>query len=88
MIVIQADAADQELLVYLSDHRAGAAGLTLGHNEGHSKDTVAAQVPLNLEGRERKRDLLKRSFTAEEGVITSAAYHGPWKDSCSVGNED
>lgn len=45
VIVIQANAADQELLVYLPDHGAGAAGLTLRHSEGHSEGT---QRPLEL----------------------------------------
>lgn len=36
VIMVQTNAADQELLVYLPDHRAGAAGLTLGHGDGHS----------------------------------------------------
>lgn len=33
VIPVQTDAADQELLVYLPDHGAGAAGLTLSHDE-------------------------------------------------------
>lgn len=36
VIMVQTNAADQELLVYLPDHGAGAAGLTLGHGDGHS----------------------------------------------------
>ncbi len=54
VIMVQANAADQELLVYLPDHWAGAAGLTLRHGDGHSK---GAQGPLNLHtqgGRNRK----------------------------------
>lgn len=35
VITVEADAADQELLVYLPDHRAGAAGLKLRHGDGH-----------------------------------------------------
>lgn len=38
VVVVQADAAHQELLVDLPHHRAGAPGLTLGHGERHSKD--------------------------------------------------
>lgn len=45
VIMVQTDAADQELLVYLPDHGAGAACLTLGHSDGHSK---GAKEPLNL----------------------------------------
>jgi len=45
VIMVQTNAADQELLVYLPDDRAGAAGLTLSHRDGHSK---GAQGPLNL----------------------------------------
>ncbi len=55
VIMVQANAADQELLVYLPDHRAGAAGLTLGHSDRHSK---RAQGPLNLQahsGRNRRK---------------------------------
>ncbi len=55
VIMVQANAADQELLVYLPDHRAGAAGLTLCHGDGHSK---GAQGPLNLHtqsGRYRRK---------------------------------
>lgn len=33
VVTVQTDAADQKLLVYLPDDWAGAAGLTLGHND-------------------------------------------------------
>lgn len=55
VIMVQANAADQELLVYLPDHGAGAAGLTLRHGYGHSK---GARGPLNLRtqgGRDRRK---------------------------------
>lgn len=45
VVAVQTDAADQELLVYLPNHGAGAATLTLRHNERHSK---GARGPLNL----------------------------------------
>lgn len=37
VIMVQTDAADQELLVDLPDHGAGAASLTLSHDDRHSK---------------------------------------------------
>ena len=39
VVVVQADAADQELLVYLPHHRAGTATLALSHGERHSRPT-------------------------------------------------
>lgn len=36
VISVQTDAADQELFVDLPDHRAGAARLTLRHDDYHS----------------------------------------------------
>ena len=39
VVMVQADAADQELLVYLPDHRAGTATLVLSHGERHSRPT-------------------------------------------------
>lgn len=73
VIMVQTNAADQELLVYLPDHRAGAAGLTLCHSDGHSK---GAQGPLNLHTQgERNRRKVKKSLEetfkpGEEGVFT------------------
>lgn len=58
VIMVQTNAADQELLVYLPDHRAGAAGLTLSHSDGHSK---GAQRPLNLKKQEKGQALRKHS---------------------------
>lgn len=48
VVTVEADAADQELLVYLPDHGAGAAVLTLSHRDGHREGT---QEPLNLQAR-------------------------------------
>ena len=58
VIMVQTDAADQKLLVYLPDHRAGAACLTLSHGDGHSK---GAKEPLNLytKGEENRRKVKK-----------------------------
>lgn len=53
VITIQADAADQELLVYLPDHRA--AGLTLGHGDGHSKAAGRGALNLCTDGRRGKK---------------------------------
>ena len=39
VVVVQADAADQKLLVYLPHHRAGTATLALSHGERHSRPT-------------------------------------------------
>lgn len=60
VIMVQTNAADQELLVYLPDHRAGAAGLTLSHGGGHS---YGEQGPLNLhiQGGRNKRRLKRQS---------------------------
>lgn len=45
VIMVQTDAADQELFIYLPNHRAGAACLTFSHGDGHSK---GVQGSLNL----------------------------------------
>lgn len=72
VIMVQTDAADQELLVDLPDHGAGAAGLTLGHGDGHSE---AAQGPLTLHtqhgGKQEKgQEGLEEAFKqGEEGVF-------------------
>ena len=68
VIMVQANAADQELLVYLPDHRAGAAGLTLRHGDRHSK---GARGPLNLHKKQEKgQENLEEAFKqGEEGVF-------------------
>lgn len=49
VVVLQTNAADQELLVYLSHHRAGAARLPLSHSERHSREEkYEAHAPLSL----------------------------------------
>lgn len=45
-IVIQTDTADQELLVYLTHHRAGASRLTLCHGRGYLKPRTMTVVDL------------------------------------------
>lgn len=55
-VVIQTDATNQELLVYLTHHRAGAPGLTLGHGSGHLKPD--AMTAVNLQ-RDKKKFCLK-----------------------------
>ena len=67
VIMVQTDAADQELLVYLPDHRAGAAGLTLGHGYRHSKGD---QGPLNLhtQGEKNRRKVKKALRKCSNGV--------------------
>lgn len=57
VVMVQTNAADQELLVYLPDHRAGAAGLTLGHSDGHSH---GAQGPLNLHTQDETRESFRQ----------------------------
>lgn len=51
-VMIQADAADQKLLVYLTHHRAGTSSLTLGHGKGNLKPRTTTAVNLT---RERER---------------------------------
>lgn len=53
-VVIQADAADQELLVYLTHHWAGASRLMLGHGGGHLEPRTTKA--LNLQ-RKRRREI-------------------------------
>jgi len=56
VVVLQTDAAHQELLVYLTHHRAGAAAFPLSHRERHSnEETEASQT---IRERERKRTLI------------------------------
>lgn len=43
-VVIQTDAADQELLVYLTHHWAGAPSLVLRHGRGHLNPRAAANL--------------------------------------------
>lgn len=45
-VVIQADAADQELFVYLTHHRAGAPSLALCHGRGHLEPRTMTAVHL------------------------------------------
>ena len=59
MVMIQANAADQELLVYLPDHRAGAAGLTLRHSDGHSKTGTRGPLSLRTQGGRKRRKVKK-----------------------------
>lgn len=53
VVVVQADAAHQELLVDLPHYGAGVAGLVLGHGERHSQRVPEARSPVNLQ-RERE----------------------------------
>lgn len=65
--MVQTDAADQELLVYLPHHRAGAASLTLRHNDRHSKGTLGT---LNLcKQGERKRRKVKKALRKQSGRV-------------------
>lgn len=49
VVVLQTNAADQELLVYLSHHGAGAARLPLSHGERHSREEeYEAHTPHSL----------------------------------------
>lgn len=51
-VVIQTDAADQKLLVYLTHHWAGAPSFMLCHGRGHLKPRTT--TALNLQGDEEK----------------------------------
>lgn len=53
VIVLQTDAAHQELLVYLTHHRAGAAALPLSHRERHSNDDTESSPTEREKERER-----------------------------------
>lgn len=55
VIVVQTNAADQELLVYLPDHRAGAAGLTLGHSDRHPHRAQGSPSLHTQDGRNRRK---------------------------------
>ena len=57
VVVVQTDAADQELLVYLPDHGAGAGLVTHRHGNRHPRsETPSVGTSVNLEGRERERE--------------------------------
>lgn len=64
VIMVQTNAADQKLLVYLPDHRAAAGGLTLSHGGGHSRG------PFNLWARQTKQE-------TPLGTVTRALF---WKN--------
>lgn len=74
VIMVQTNAADQELFVYLPDHGAGAAGLALSHSDGHSHRT---QGPLNLHTRDwrnkrkRKKALRKQSNMVRRACLSA-----------------
>lgn len=77
VIMVQTNAADQELLVYLPDHRAGAAGLTLSHSDGHSK---WAEGPLNLHtqgqrNRRKVKESLQEMFRQGEVGVSARLQH-------------
>ena len=74
VVVVEADAAHQELLVDLPHHRTGAPSLTLGHGERHSRDEDERPLaPLNLQrGRERETERengFKTSFLTEFVIL-------------------
>lgn len=57
VIVVQTNAADQKLLVYLPDHRAAAGGLTFGHGGGHSGG------PFNLDRQDKRKKASSETVT-------------------------
>lgn len=59
-VVIQADAADQELLVYLTHHWAGAPCLVLRHGGGHLEPRT--MKALNLQRDEREKNVMSVTF--------------------------
>lgn len=59
-VVIQADAADQELLVYLTHHWAGASCLVLRHGRGHLEPRTTKA--LNLRGDARRKNVTSVTF--------------------------
>lgn len=61
-VVIQTDAADQKLLVYLTHHRAGAPSLALRHGRGHSKPRTMTAVNLRRDGDKRMSICLRSSL--------------------------
>lgn len=70
-VVIQTDAADQELLVYLTHHWAGAPSLVLGHGRGHLNPGAAANLYREREiGRgEREKGEREREKTVSFRVL-------------------
>lgn len=58
--MIQADAADQELLVYLTHHWAGAPGLVLRHGGGHLEPRTTKA--LNLQRDEGEKNVMSVTF--------------------------
>lgn len=48
VVVVQTDTTHQELLVYLADHWACAAGLKLRHGDRHPQRGPRARTHLNL----------------------------------------
>lgn len=73
-VVIQADAADQELLVYLTHHWAGASRLMLGHGGGHLEPRTTTALNLRKDETEKK---IVTSVTFRPG---SAQQTGPSRD--------
>lgn len=66
VVVVQTNAAHQELLVNLPDHRTGAA-LTLSHGNGHLKQASAAHQP--AQGREKEKgDRQEKELSVRRGV--------------------
>lgn len=75
-VVIQADAADQELLVYLTHHWAGASRLMLGHGGGHLEPRTTKALNLQRKRRREKKKIVM-SVTFRPG---SAQQTGPSRD--------
>lgn len=69
VIVLQTNTADQELLVYLSHHRAGAARLPLSHGERHSRELKSeVHTPLSLRRRREKKERKKRKVKMDTEI--------------------
>lgn len=67
VIMVQTNAADQELLVYLPDHRTCAAGLSLSHGDRHSH---GAQGPINLRAHTQTyRTRHEKASESHEGTV-------------------
>lgn len=58
VIMVQTNAADQKLLVYLPDHWAAAGGLALRHGSGHSQGLFNL-----LHARQKKQETLLVTVT-------------------------
>jgi len=69
-VVIQTDATDQELLVYLTHHGTGAPGLPLCHWRGHLKPRTTTVVNLQ----EKKDGNMKLAYK-NPSHLNSAQYH-------------